>query len=66
MVLRPLWGKLLILGFMILVGFSLARAVYSRSVIGILLSLVSLGAAILFVQMASQPPGDREEREEPA
>lgn len=66
MVLRPLWGKLIIISFMILIGFSLARAVYSKSIMGILLSLVSLGAAIYFVHMAAQPPGDWEEQEETA
>jgi hypothetical protein len=46
---RQILNRLIILGFMVLVGFSLAKAIYSGSIIGVLLSLVSLGAAVYFL-----------------
>ena len=46
---RQILNRLIILGFMVLVGFSLAKAIYTGSIIGVLLSLISLGATVYFL-----------------
>ena len=48
---RTLVNRLVILTFMGLVGYSLAKAIQFKSIIGILLALVSLGAGIYFVYL---------------
>ena len=42
-------NRLIIICFMVLVGFCLAKAIYSKSFMGIMLALVSLGAAVYFL-----------------
>ena len=42
-------NRILILGFMGLVGFCLANAIAIGSVLGIILALLSLGAGIYFI-----------------
>ena len=49
MISRSLLNKAIILGFMMLVGFSLAKAIYYKSFMGIFLALVSLGAGVYFL-----------------
>lgn len=49
MLSRPTLNRLIIIGFMVLVGFCLAKAIYHNSFMGITLALVSLGAAIYFL-----------------
>ena len=46
-----LLNRFLILGFMIIVGFCLARGIYYRSIMGIILALVSLGAGVYFLYL---------------
>ena len=41
---REILNRVIIIGFLVLIGFALAYAFYVKSVIGILLALVSLGA----------------------
>jgi hypothetical protein len=47
-------NRLIILGFMGLVGFCLAKAIYTGSVMGIILAFVSLGAGIYFLYMLAK------------
>jgi uncharacterized membrane protein len=47
-------NRLIILGFMCLVGFCLAKAIYSGSVMGIILALVSLGAGVYFLYILAK------------
>ena len=42
-------NRLIIIGFMVLVGYCLAKAIYHQSVMGIILALTSLGAGIYFL-----------------
>jgi hypothetical protein len=44
MISKPTAHRLILVAFMVLVGFSLAKAIYSQSIIGVLLSVVSLVA----------------------
>jgi hypothetical protein len=49
MLSRQVINRIIILGFMVLVGFCLAKAIYHKSFMGIVLALVSLGAGIYFL-----------------
>ena len=44
-------NRLVIIAFMVIVGYCLANAIYSKSFIAITLALVSLGAGIYFVHL---------------
>ncbi len=46
---HPLVSRLLIIAFMIIVGFALAKAFYTGSFLGIILAMVSLVAGIYFI-----------------
>lgn len=70
MLSRQTLNRLIIIGFMVLVGFCLAKAIYSKSFMGIVLALVSLGAAIYFLYILVKArdemtalPADREREE---
>jgi hypothetical protein len=54
MLSRSLLNRIIILGFMVLVGFCLAKAIYSQSIMGIILALTSLGAAIYFLYLLAK------------
>ena len=49
MISRESINRLIIIGFMILVGFCLAKAIYYQSVMGIILAITSLAAGIYFL-----------------
>ena len=51
---RKLLNRLIILGFMGLVGYCLAKAISSGSVMGIILALVSLGAGVYFLYILAK------------
>ena len=44
-------GRCLILGFMLLVGFSIAKSIDAGSPLGLILAIVSLCAGIYFVHL---------------
>jgi hypothetical protein len=54
MIHRPLFQRMLIIGFMILVGFCLAKSIYSQSITGIVLAIISLAAGLYFVHLLHQ------------
>jgi hypothetical protein len=54
MVSRTILNRLIIFGFVVLVGFSLAKAIYSNSTMGILLALTSLLAVIYFLHLVAK------------
>lgn len=56
-------NRLIILGFMGLVGFCLAKAIYTGSVMGIILAFVSLGAGIYFLYMLAKVKEEIESEE---
>jgi hypothetical protein len=53
-------NRVIVIGFMILVGFCLAKAVYSGSFMGIVLALVSLGAGIYFLYILAKAKEEME------
>lgn len=48
MTYRTFLNRVIILGFLVLVGFGLARSLQYKSMLGVVLALISLGAAIYF------------------
>jgi len=54
MISRNTLNKTIIISFMVLIGFSLAKAIYHGSFMGIVLALVSLGAAIYFLYVLAK------------
>jgi hypothetical protein len=63
MTYRTFINRLIILGFMALVGFCLAKAISVGSFIGILLALVSLGAGIYFLYILAKAKEDMKSEE---
>ena len=49
MIARHIVNKIIIVSFMVLIGFSLAKAIYHKSFMGIILALIAFGAAIYFL-----------------
>lgn len=64
MLSRSTLNKLIIIGFLVLVGFSLAKAIYHGSFMGITLALLSLGAAIYFLYTLARAREEMEKGEE--
>ena len=54
MISRSIINRIIILGFMVLVGWCLARAIYFGSVMGIILALTSFGAGIYFLYLLAK------------
>jgi hypothetical protein len=54
MTYRTFINRVLILGFLVLVGFMLAKSLQSGSILGFLLALISLGAAIYFFYLLAK------------
>jgi hypothetical protein len=63
MTYRTFLNRLIILGFMSLVGFCLAKAISSGSFMGIVLALVSLGAGIYFLYMLARAKEEMQSEE---
>ena len=63
MLSRQTLNRVIIIGFMVLVGFCLAKAIYNQSFMGILLALVSLGAAIYFLYILAKAREEMETEE---
>ena len=66
MISRTTLNKIIIISFMVLIGFSLAKAIYHGSFMGITLALVSLGAAIYFLYVLAKAKEDMEMEAEEA
>lgn len=66
MLSRQTLNRLIILVFMGLVGFSLAKAIYHKSIMGIILALVSLGAGIYFLYILTKAKEEMEREQEQA
>ena len=63
MTLRATLSRVIIIGFMILIGFSLARSIYYKSFMGVLLSLVSFAAGIYFLLTVARLKQERDAEE---
>jgi hypothetical protein len=57
---RQLLNRLIIIGFMVLVGFCLAKAIYSHSITGLILALTSLGAGVYFLYLLAKAKQEME------
>lgn len=67
MISRATLNRIIIIGFMVLVGFCLAKAIYHKSFMGIVLALVSLGAGVYFLYILAKAKDEMEmEAEETA
>ena len=66
MLARTFLNRLIILAFLILVGWCLARGIYYRSVIGTILALTSLGAAIYCLYLVGKLKQEQQRQEETA
>lgn len=60
---RHVLNRLIIIGFMVAVGFCLAKAIYHSSVMGIILALTSLGAGIYFLYIVAKAREEMEREE---
>ena len=60
MISRESINRIIIIGFMILVGFCLAKAIYYKSVMGIILALTSLAAGIYFLYILAKAKEEME------
>lgn len=61
MIPRTIINRLIIFSFLVLVGYSLAKAIQFKSVMGILLALISLGAAVYFLYLLVKIRQEQEE-----
>ena len=66
MTYRTFLNRIIILGFMGLVGFCLAKAISTGSFIGIVLAIVSLGAGIYFLHILAKARREMEMQSEEA
>ena len=63
MLSRSTLNRIIIIGFLVLVGFGLAKAIYHKSFMGIILALVSLAAVIYFLYILTKASEEREAEE---
>ncbi|MEI9810679.1 MAG: hypothetical protein WDO16_23960 [Bacteroidota bacterium] len=61
MISRTLLHRVIILVFMALVGYSLAKAIQTQSTMGIILSVISLGAGLYFLYLLGRAKQEQEE-----
>lgn len=54
MTYRTFFYSLLILGFMVLIGYCIAMAIQSQSFVGLALAITSLSAGIYFVHLLNR------------
>lgn len=54
MLYRSLISRGIILGFMVLVGYSIAKSLQAGSTLGLILAIVSLCAGVCFVYLLKQ------------
>ena len=63
MISRKLINRIIILSFFVLVGYGLATSIAVKSVLGIILALVSLGAGIRFLYLLAAQQQESESQE---
>jgi hypothetical protein len=63
MLSRTMLNRLIIFGFMVLVGFSLAKSIQAGSTIAIILSIVSLSAGVYFLYLLTKAQQQMEAEE---
>ena len=60
---RTFFNRFIILGFMVLVGYSLAKSIYSQSLMGIILALTSFAAGIYFLYLLAKAKEESRQEE---
>lgn len=63
MLSHPLITRLLIFGFMVLVGTSMAANIQAKNLLGFFLSLISLGAGVYVIHLLQKLRESREKEE---
>jgi hypothetical protein len=63
MISRTHINRLIIFSFMVLVGYSLAKAIQSQSVTGFILAIVSLSAGVYFLHLLAKAKQEQEQEE---
>lgn len=63
MLSRHQLNRIIVIGFMVLVGYALAKAFYHNSIMGILLGLTSLGAGVYFLYLMTKAKEEMEAEE---
>lgn len=63
MLSRHQLNRILVIGFMVLVGYALAKAFYNNSVMGIILGFTSLGAGIYFLYLLAKAKDEMDAEE---
>ena len=63
---RTFLNRLIIFSFLVLIGFSLAKSIQYRSMPGVVLALVSLGATIYFLYLLAKTKEKAESETEEA
>ena len=63
MLSRPIINRFLVLCFMVLIGYCLAKSIKYQSTIGVILALVSLGAGIYFLYLLGKARQEMETEE---
>ncbi len=56
-------NRLIVICFMVLVGFSIAKSIQASSPLGLILAIVSLGAGIYFIYLLQQLHANQETEE---
>ena len=54
MLSRTFISRCIILGFMVLVGYSIAKSIQAGSPLGLILAIISLGAGVYFIYLLRQ------------
>lgn len=60
---HPTLQRVLIIAFMIIVGYALGKAFYHNSISGIVLGFISLGAAVYFLYLLGKARAEMETEE---
>ncbi len=60
---HTLVNRMLILGFMVLVGYFIARSIQAGNTIGLVLAIVSLGAGLYFLYLLAKAKAELEQQE---
>lgn len=63
MLSRHQLNRILVIGFMVLVGYALAKAFYHNSIMGIITGLISLGAGVYFLYLLVKAKEEMEAQE---
>lgn len=61
--IRIFFNRLIIFGFIVLVGYCLAKSIQNQNVVGIILALTSLIATVYFLYLLAKANEDNRQKE---